>query len=836
MSGGTATTDPGRPIPRRRPARWKPRVARCALGLVLGIAAFLFIAYDHTPGPHRVEVRTLLDDRPVSVTIDRYGGDRVGAGDLRQRAYGWEEVEPGRFSAEGTRWPLVFEGRTGPFVEVTAESEAIGEPVVEVLVDGGPPRTVAVDASGRGRALVELAPERSPMLIPLLALSIAGGTWLAGGLLRSILRLRSASRPVRAVAAGVATVAGIALPFAIPVPSPPVVAFDVEVSPTPIAAPVTGGTETWVRIQDGQGNHLPASDLRSAGSWEARDGWRIASAGTDPLRWRGLVPAGAQLELLAYPYAGTARVVVNGRERLVDASAGAAEVLALGLADLGGVSMGGRLRDLAARATAALALGAVAAAAFAVAIVPQRRAPHPASSVGARTSAYAIPLGLWWLAALLIFWPAVMSPDALDQLEQVRQGDLHDWHPYPSTLLIAGLARAAGSVAGVAVAQIALTALLLGRLLAWIDVRGGVIQARIGAVALALSPAVAMLTITVWKDTWFHLGVLGLALCAWRIADTRGRWLHRRRNVALVILAALTVLLLRHNGWPVVVATAALAAVAYRADRALLRNLAVAAGSCVVILLAVRGPIAAFLDVGPNASESIVYAFHIGAHVADGAELSDEEQELIDSLALVTPEGYVCWNPQSVVTLTAGRDEADRAAAAAAELRRLALRLDLEDPRTTLDHIGCASAILWRITDPPGASTYLTDWYRRGGEISYIPATPAEVAPLERTPSPRATRLVYAAAEHLPDLHARPALYLYALLAAAGVAGVRRRSWQPLAFVVPVAIQVSVLLPVNLSAHTRVATSTIVLALALTPALLTVGRRSHRDEDPRLRW
>ncbi len=426
-----------------------------------------------------------------------------------------------------------------------------------------------------------------------------------------------------------------------------------------------------------------------------------------------------------------------------------------------------------------------------------------------------------------------MNPDMVVQWLELDRGNLDDWHPYLVAVAVGVLRHVVDSPALPVLLQIVGASLLVGRIAAWTVWRGR--SPWIAAAFLVLLPVLpptGLFTITLWKDTAFGLALVGLVLVAWRVVDTKGEWLRDWRNVVLSVLTVLGLSLTRHNGWPVALVTFGVLLLAYRGWW---RRFAIVAGTSVVIALIVQLPLASILDVRANRTQSIIYVQHIANHVNRGTELDGSDRRLLRSIyPLDRTWPYSCFSIQPTWS-GPGSIPLGRFTDKEAELRSLALRLALRNPGAELDHLACASELVWSPGDD-GHVTYFLEWSNTAGHVDYIPRIDEET-PTEQTASPRAINRIFdVVTDVLPIWAIRPALFLYVFLLAAAFAWWRRRSWGIVWIVIPVITQSMLLAVLTLVQDVRFQYGVMMTAVALVPALLTVAKRSGPEDDLPLRW
>jgi hypothetical protein len=438
-----------------------------------------------------------------------------------------------------------------------------------------------------------------------------------------------------------------------------------------------------------------------------------------------------------------------------------------------------------------------------------------------------------YLALHLLFWPGLMNPDAVVQWFELDRTGLDNWHPYLFAVGLGGLRHIVDSPALPILLQSIGTSLLVGRIAAWTVWRGRSVWVA-GATLLLLPvlPATGLFTVTLWKDTAFAIALLALALVIWRIEDTDGAWLGHPANVALTSATLAAVWLTRHNGWPIVVGTIVVVVLAHRARW---RPIGVAVGATLLLVLVVEIPLASALDVRANRQPAILYVQHIANQINSGTHLTADERATLSKIyPLDRRWPYDCHSIQATWS-GPGAIPLQRFTSKSSELRTIALDLALRNPGAELDHLACSSELLWKPSAPDG-QTYFLEWSSTAGHVDYIPRF-YDDTPSENPSSPRAIARIYdVVTGTLPIWVLRPALYLYALLAAVAWAAWRRRSWGVVRIAVPAILQTIILIPVTLVQDVRLQYGVILTAVVLVPFLLTVSARRDADDRVPLRW
>jgi hypothetical protein len=650
------------------------------------------------------------------------------------------------------------------------------------------------------------------------------------------------------------------------------------------------------RIDRFEGSPTPSAELVRAGRWvETTTGMVRLPSGSGRASYEGSVDEGAQVVFRTGADAGRAQLLVDGERRrvpslrsptpgeriveipfdarvppaawallllmivasLVPAGAAVWTVAQLGHTRgrrvAGAVAVGGAFvgviaaalftpetSDLRAldRIGVALAVGIVAVLVVAALLgvrPPRVQVAEPATAAGRWRLTLllgSVPF-VGWLALHLLFWPGLMNPDMGIQWFELERTGLDDWHPYVVSVAVGVLRHVVDSPALPVLLQVTGASLLVGRIAAWTVWRGrSPWVAGATLVLLPLIPATGLFTVTLWKDAAFGIALLGLALIVWRIEDTDGRWLAQPQNVALATVTMAGVWLTRHNGWPIVIGTVVIMLVAHRRWW---RPLGVAAGAAVLVALFVQLPLAGVLDVRANRQPSIVYVQHIANHVNRGTDLTRSDRKVLSTVfPLDRTWPYDChsiqptWSGPQAIPLR-------RFTHKSGELRSVLIDLALRNPAAELDHLACASEIVWKPWARDG-ETYFLEWSDTAGYVDYILRF-YDDTPSEDPASPRAiARIYHTVVDRFPVWVLRPALYLYALFGAIAFAAWRRRSWGVARLAVPALLASIVLAALTLVQDVRFQYGVILTAVVLVPALVTVAARRDADDDAPLRW
>ncbi len=163
-------------------------------------------------------------------------------------------------------------------------------------------------------------------------------------------------------------------------------------------------------------------------------------------------------------------------------------------------------------------------------------------------AALAAPMVVW-LAAL---WPAVMTNDSVDSLNQALGGQLVNWHPPVYTWMLGISMDLVGSPSLLAGVQVIMLAWAIRRLLGVAVDLGGPRWAVYGfGVLIACLPPVGAFAAHIWKDIPYAVGFL--LICEWVIRSACARTSYgiagpKIGSVVRLGLGLTAILILRSNG------------------------------------------------------------------------------------------------------------------------------------------------------------------------------------------------------------------------------------------------------------------------------------------------
>jgi hypothetical protein len=795
-------------------------VALAALAAVLTstwLAAHFVL--DPHPGPHRIDVRVV--DLPtggrVALTLERSPDHPVPIAETVPDAWGRWDVEGDRAIAREVSRAFRYVGAVGEVAFLQFETGPDAG-AVEILVDGRPFDEVDLNgAAGIRNVRLEFAP------------TWRGGAaivWIGAVSVLAVLSYGVARRASVGLGRGRARL--IAIAAVIPVggllvavaelPAAPLTSYDISVRP--LGAPSAPGASVAVavRLTPPAGRHADtASFAAAADEWSVQSGWVTAASGTEaPLVWRGRASPDSRLDFLSPDGGGgRAEVIVNGERRVIDTSRpDGPGFTSHRLEDLGGDRNGAeRAMRLALRLLDVLVVGgwAVVAGLAAAGLLRTPR-PQPANFASAFARRSILIAGSW-LVLLGLVWPGIATPDTLDMMYQVEDDRVSQAHPVVGSFMLHLLRHVVDGLGFVAIVQIALVAAACALVLAHLE------MLRVPRLALALStgllvawPGVWTVVISVWKDLPFAAGLIGLTFVGLRAARQGEGALAGRSDQALLLVSATMVWTMRFNGIPVVIAF--VVALAWLTRRRW-RRVAVVLTASVVVPVLLNVGLSSALDAGPNNSSASYATWHIANHLQAGTPVDEADRRFLEELGLPQQPPFDCQTINSSWYLSPEEYRAN-APAHADRLRAIAIELDLRNPGATVDHLACASQLMWKINDTQ-LHTYVTSWYRDGDFLETI--HPNDRAPtVEDVPAPRAAIVLYELVRDLPMWFFRPAIWFYGLLASAALVMLRTHKVRAGLPFLPGLATTVVLAPVNVSQDVRYLIGPTMIAMLLVPA------------------
>jgi len=326
--------------------------------------------------------------------------------------------------------------------------------------------------------------------------------------------------------------------------------------------------------------------------------------------------------------------------------------------------------------------------------------------------AYAFPCWLIWSVYFVTFYPGILPVDALYQWEQILSGHFNNVHPAVHTLSMALIYQIWPSPASVVLAQMIMLGLMIGVIARALERWGIPSLGRWGMVGLsALAPGHGMMSVTLWKDVPYAIGLLGLTGGFLHLARD---FLDRREPAWSTWIgiagSGLAVALYRHNGLPVIFLTIGTVAMLWPRQRIrlFLRTIL----PILVCYLAVQASEMYVLRIPavPRWFALQVPIHHVAALIYAGTPLTSTERDFLNQIQPLElwRRAYTCRFVDPVVNNNVlNRSFFD---AHAGEFLSLWARLIARNPGAMIRHYLCSTDFLWRITEPPDAYVYAFEW------------------------------------------------------------------------------------------------------------------------------
>ncbi|MCX6082555.1 MAG: hypothetical protein NTW32_23755 [Chloroflexi bacterium] len=415
----------------------------------------------------------------------------------------------------------------------------------------------------------------------------------------------------------------------------------------------------------------------------------------------------------------------------------------------------------------------------------------------------ALPMLSVWMVYLLTFWPGLSSYDTMQQWREAQAGVFTDAHPALHTMFIAAVSRIFPSLAAIALIQILALAFVTAWGLVELNKQGLPTWATWGlAGSFALLPVNSLLVITVWKDILYGCALFAFFIQFIKIVLSKGDWLNNKNNLAGYILAGLATVFLRHNGFPVIIASIFILALPYqKLWKINLFAIIFISG----VYFFVRGPFYDYMKVKKYpAMINILMLDHIGAHIKAGTAIDKDDLAYLDQLIPIQKWPYACAN--SEIRNMDGPIPFDFFSINDPRPAQIALKLFFKNPMVDIKHTLCAAEIFWKVN--PDSSIYTIPMQGR----QYV--MPNEFGITSHTLLPA---LVFALPVPQPDtpLIWRPAFYLLILIYCQCIVVLKGGTRNLFLISIPIIIQTGVMFLVNYANDFRYMFSTELSALLI---------------------
>jgi hypothetical protein len=441
------------------------------------------------------------------------------------------------------------------------------------------------------------------------------------------------------------------------------------------------------------------------GEWRIKDGQPTFNRELPAiLQWQSPDTATYHLVFQSSPQAGVVKVIWNGKGQTVDLYAPASEAGQFSLILAPKIQF--ILENILFILAAGILIGLVILVIFSLLVETRRTEQMPPHPKFRQILLLALPMILIWGSMLLIFWPGFLSPDSAGQWGQVVSGVLHGDHRFFHTLTVYAVTQLFGkSVAVFSMFQIFVLASVIS-LGGWKLFRLGLPAGFVTLYAMlnTISPVNMTYSISLWSDVLFGAAVLYLTIQLIELAASRGAWLEKRYNSIWLGASISIIALLRSNGLLIGIAVLPLLWLTHRA----VRRQVIYAGLSFIVILFTAFYIIKPTFTGTSSLGTDVLIFPIGhrlaAHTASGTLILPQERAILKELRPEDQWPYNCYYANNWAW--DGKINYKNVGTYYRDLLSMLIAMDLRNPGVEFHHTICVSSLVWRITQPPGISTF----------------------------------------------------------------------------------------------------------------------------------
>ena len=312
------------------------------------------------------------------------------------------------------------------------------------------------------------------------------------------------------------------------------------------------------------------------------------------------------------------------------------------------------------------------------------------------SSPYASFIILVWTLILLILWPGIIGNVNINNTNDLFSGILSDWHPVFYTLVLGGIIKLTSTASTFLFFQILSLGLVIGYGFTYLDKIGCNKRLLwILTIIITLLPNNILSIITLTNDIPYSIALLLLTIFVIKIVLSDGQWLNKTKNWVSLILLSLLAILFRYNGIPAIAFTFLFLIIFYPKQRKFtIASILI----LTMMIIFINGPVYNLINVKHEAKGQLdnIILHHISAHIDQGTPLSIEENNYLDSLYPLHEWEYKCCT-NGAMFFKSGFNQA--AFHRDSELNlRIFLDLFAKNPKVEINHVLCASDMIWNIT------------------------------------------------------------------------------------------------------------------------------------------
>ena len=287
----------------------------------------------------------------------------------------------------------------------------------------------------------------------------------------------------------------------------------------------------------------------------------------------------------------------------------------------------------------------------------------------------------------LAYFPGILSPDSVNQINQTYTGVYSNHHPVFHTIIIQGCLWIGRTLFGTAQAGVAVYSLVQILAMACSAAYILMTMQQIGVtyklsvpvfLFFAVMPYNILYSFTMWKDVLFSAAMALFILDLFRIMNGIGG---KAANAIMLAISTLGTCLLRTNGLPVVAVTFIIAI--FVMGRKHVKTLILVA-AVIVVSVVLKYPMLSALNINqPDTIESLsIPAQQIGRVMAEGEEITDEQKELLANVVEVDKiaENYQWYTSEKLKELVRATDNQEYIKEHKTEFIKMYIQMAVQHP------------------------------------------------------------------------------------------------------------------------------------------------------------
>lgn len=460
--------------------------------------------------------------------------------------------------------------------------------------------------------------------------------------------------------------------------------------------PDSKGTEVWIPESDAK--RLQAKVVRQDAGWESREG-AMVSYQNQPATIQSFLKLKSEkyLTFSTHEYSGVVEVKYGKSGRRIDLYSPTQGVLKLDLSEIAPMKID--LLDNFSSIALSLLVSFVGFFSLTLLLSYRSAVKSTMSGNGLLNAWVLISSFLIYGLVLAAYWPAQMSPDSINQWQQIVRGEYNDAHPILSSLFYKMAYSVFPFPQSAAILQLvvfaAATWLFLKESLAW---GANPRFVAIFAVLFPLFPSNFLIVTTLWKDVPFTAGLIVLTALIAR--EVRYKFTFKFSSLFWMGVTGAFVIAMRHNGILIVLLFFLILFCFARTRKARL-SVGATLVSQIAVFLVFKSVLLTALNVSPILPQyRAINAVHVlGAMQAADYQWSPAEKQLLEKFLpeKVWRDSYNCESVVPIFWHPMLREHWKLFAQSTSDLNALALKTILAKPLVFVEHQICVTGIIWRI-------------------------------------------------------------------------------------------------------------------------------------------